>query len=61
MLIVTSMGGGAELVTAFRPLGLTLKQYRSVPMDAKNRSLREVIARQKAARTVNDIASRGGR
>ncbi|MCC6619919.1 MAG: hypothetical protein IT385_01610 [Deltaproteobacteria bacterium] len=51
--------GSARLKTAFRPLGYTLKNHRAVPMDARSRELRSVIARQKAVRKARSIS--GGR
>jgi len=60
VLIVARVQDSAKLLTAFRPLGYTLKDHHSVPMSAQSRDLRSVIARQKARRQVNDIAS-GGR
>lgn len=58
-LVAEVAGPGAKLITAYRPLGFTLKDHRAIPKDAINRGLRAVAARQKARRIVAQMAIGG--
>ena len=61
VFIVKQTTRGIALKTAFRSLGMTQKHHRSVPLDARNRDLRAVLARQKAATVVRTTTPRSAR